>query len=244
MGIIIFGCTQDSEQTKENNKIPTALLDAELTGERLINDLETIYALKLKDQTKNNTEKKNKGEQGKEEQDKGKTADPSQKIWQDVEDKIEKLHHNWNKYESKSSLTEQNLQLVEQKLNQLTEAAYQKKLLLSLLNINQFNLQLAKIHDIYDTTKSQIKKSKGYVRSIIYLAWLKAEEEEMLVNLDDLEATMVSLQEKKGGKQIINELRTAVSDLKRAVQNSNQQVIEIKGQLILDKLDSLETETN
>ena len=53
MGINFFGCTQNSEQTEKKNEVPSALLEAELTGERLINDLETIYTLKQENQNNN-----------------------------------------------------------------------------------------------------------------------------------------------------------------------------------------------
>lgn len=238
----LVGCSQQSKDSQQqSNQLPVSLLNVEVTVERVIDDLESFYLNqkeKQKQQSAKQQEKKSNSKSKPE--DSKQTAKTQTEVnieqWKQIEQQIKKLHQNWNKYESKSSVQKQSLHLIEEPLYKLTEVANQQRLLQALARANQFSLNLANLQQEYKPKLGIVKKIIGRTRRVIYLSRAEAITRKKLAEVEKIEELVTKLAVKQVDDSNLQELQEAVQDLKIAVNKEAREVIEVKGELILTKV--------
>ncbi|MBM7622822.1 hypothetical protein [Sporohalobacter salinus] len=244
ISMLIISCSQQKPKSKpKKSKIPSKFTSVVLNTNQTINDLEEFY-LKRKKETQKKKQKKEK-QKKKKQKEKNKKQNPSkkEKTWNKIEKKIKKIHQDWNSYETESKLDGKKLNKIEQKLNDLTEVATQKKILISLWKANQFHLNLAKLYNKYDAKIGIKKKIIAYTRKIVYLTWLDESKNKKLADINKLKNLVSDLKVKikTKNKKKIKEVNKAVKDLEIAVKQDTTKVIKIKSDLIKTKIKNLKT---
>ncbi len=249
--IALVGCAKDEEESKEQSQIdksPTSLDNINLTMDEIISDLEKMHSdFKKEAEKKEISEKinKEKQEEKSSSSDVEKKADKILKGWQELSDKIQKLHRDWNKYESEESASQDQIDFIEKRLNNLTESIEDKRIVDSLLEVNQFNLGIADLYSIYNLKiKSNLRKIKAYTRDIIYLNYREGKDEEKKINIEKIKALLPQLEAQTKDDERLKEsfigLEEGVNDLEEVVDLQLNKAIEVKGRLILQKIKELE----
>jgi|GEM_PF-6815161 len=267
--IQLAGCSGKEEENKQSkssgNHPPNSLTDISMSVEKIITKLEEGYE-------KVQEEKKSKDKESKSNQDnsqnKSSKKDESKvnqgssnnerkmkdlektltESWEKVNQEIKSLHQNWNSYESKELIDKQKINSIEGELNDLTEISNNEKLLATLLQINQFNLQIAELYSNYDAKiKTLLKKVEAYTRDIMYLNFLADTKNNNFKQLEDINKVKeilpqieLKFEKDQKMKSKVKELIKAVEDLEQAVKEQSKEVIKVKGELILQKVKELD----
>ncbi|WP_408955341.1 hypothetical protein [Natroniella sp. ANB-PHB2] len=266
--IALVGC--DGEENNENNPDenlpPDSLLEVSAINEGIIEELEGIYnqieerreeeELKLErmeqsrevDLNKLNNEQENE-ENNQLPQEEEELVEEIEEGWDELESEVEALHQSWNEYESEVNLKPEQVERIETRLNQMTEEVADKLFLVALVSATQFDLEVAKLYGRYDLEgEAEIKEAKASTRKIIFLNRLQIEEqklrEEQHIELERLKDLYFEIDQSLEGEEENKELKKleeAIEDLETAIKMSeDDEVIEVKGELILTRLEELE----
>ncbi len=248
--LLLFACGSEkkSKMEERSNNVPVSLLDLGLTTDKMINMLEELYQKEIKKEsnkskTKNTeskkTEKKSKDDKSSEENN--KKLKELESSWNKINEKIKVLHSIWNKYQVEVDLNQDQSNSIEEKLNNLTEKSKDKNIITSLLELNQLNLDLAKLYNNYDKkVEGMIKEVNGYTREIMYLSFLnnnyQARQLSDLAALNDLLSKLkIKFSKDKKKEEKIKEISKAREGLKTAVENNYKEVIKVKAELIISR---------
>ncbi|MFO7818797.1 MAG: hypothetical protein R6V17_01035 [Halanaerobacter sp.] len=243
-----LGCSKyKSEEESNTPSINQSLLTVDSTNENIIDKLEQFYFKNRKNKQVQKEDKQKEEEEKKESDDKKEKLKEQmdREEWKGLTNKVEQLFKNWNRYESERSLPETQVKSIEKKMNQLTAEIEEEEMLSALFKANQLNLDLAILYRRYynKELRAVIKEMRAYMRSIVY--WSKEEENNRFQgtkNLEKLEQgvnKMKNLVVKKEDKQLVKELENYIQDLNEVIEEQNNSVLEIKGNLVLNKLSQL-----
>ncbi|MCK8816661.1 hypothetical protein MWH28_04655 [Natroniella sulfidigena] len=173
-----------------------------------------------------------------------------QESWDELEGEVEALHQNWNEYESEVNLKPEQIGKIEAELNQLTEEIADKFYLVALLSTAQFDSEVAKLYRRYDVEgEAELKEAMATTRKIIFLNRLELDEhqlkEEQQIALERLKDLHFEIDQSMEGEEEkeeeVKRLEEAIADLETAIKMSeNDEVIEVKGELVLSRLEELE----
>ena len=232
-----LGCSKDKAEEESNTpSINQSLLTVDSTNENIIDKLEQFYF---------GNEKANQVQKEDKEKKKKLKMQRDKEKWKGLTNKVEQLFKNWNRYESERSLPENQVKSIEKKMNQLTAEIKEHEMSKALFKANQLNLDLAILYRQYynKELKAIIKEMRSYMRSIVY--WSKEEEnnrDQETKNLEKLEQGVSKLKNlvvKKEDKELVKELEHYIKDLNVVIEEQNNSVLQIKGNLILNKLSQL-----
>ncbi|MCK8826874.1 hypothetical protein MWH25_03815 [Natroniella acetigena] len=266
--MILVGCGEEenNENEPKQNLPPDSLLEISTISEGIIEELEEIYnqieerreeeeiRLERREQSREADLNQLNNEQNNEEnnelpQEEEELAEELEESWDELEGEVEALHQNWNEYESEVKLKPEQIEKIESELNQLTEEIADKLFLAALVSTIQFDLEVAKLYRRYDLEgEAEIKETMATTRKIIFLNRLKLDEEELQkeqqIELERLKglyfALDQSLEDEVENKEL-ERLEEAIDDLETAIEMSeSDQVIEVKGELVLSRLEELE----
>ncbi|MCK8826014.1 hypothetical protein [Fuchsiella alkaliacetigena] len=187
-------------------------------------------------------------EEGAEEEEKKEKVNRIQELWAELEEEVKELHQNWNQYESEESVEQLRLARLEEELNSLTEAIAEEQLIPALLTINQFDLEIAELYYSHNfEIEGRFKKLRAHIRKIIYQHRLvdSSKDELSELEMNDKLLALISKLENDliNGERIeqkIIELRKAIKDLAEAVSQQRTEVIEVKAELALARVNELE----
>ena len=253
----LLGCSNKKIEKNDSLPINQSLLTVNSTNENIIERLEQFYFKTQRADGKPQSKMDSKG--GQEQQlgqsDKKQKQDEKKKKielkkkeekWKGLINKLEQLFKNWNRYESEKSLPEEQTKAIEEKMNQLTMIIEEEQqLLTALFQANELNLEFAMLYrQYYDKKlKAVIEEMRVYIRNIIYLSQIKgnnkAEQDENLRKLEIGSNKLRDFKVKKENKLRIKELNHYIEDIKEVIEQQNNSVIKLKGNLILNKLNQL-----
>ena len=250
----LLGCSKQEVEKKDSLTINQSLLTVNSTNENIMERLEQFYF------NTNRTEGKKKEmddqvsqQQPQQRDEKPKQDKQKEKIelkkqeekWKGLINKVEQLFKNWNRYESEKSLPPKQVKQIEKKMNQLTFNIEKQQLLTALFQANELNLDFAMLYRQYynKELKAVIEEMRVYIRNMIYLSQIKGDNQtRQMENLHKLKMRINKLKDinlKKENKTKVKELEHYIKDMEEIINNRNNSVIKIKGNLILNKLNQL-----
>ncbi|MGM0471404.1 MAG: hypothetical protein ACQEQI_03875 [Bacillota bacterium] len=255
--VFTISCSNKEQPKAPQNSLPTSLQELNQEANSLISDLEERVKKETEEKI-NAKEEQSNGEQNKEENKKQEDEESKQKsksqtedkkkdkqkekkkFYKEVESAVRKLHQNWNKYESEEEPAAKVNQQVESNLNWVTEAAGKKELASTLLAVNDLNLALVDLYTQHDQKlKSAVVKAEGYTRQIVYSVLLNQNKDQQSKSIKQLSTALKLITKESKSKQKVKQLTTAIQDLSKAVQAKQQEVIKVKGNLIISQLQKL-----
>ncbi|WP_027339644.1 hypothetical protein [Halonatronum saccharophilum] len=168
-------------------------------------------------------------------------------IWEEVQECLEDIHYNWNKYESHEEVDKEKVDAIEDRLNNLSEVFEDKEILSIMIRLNELNLKVTELYHKYDEeVQGDLKKITLYTRRIIYLSVQGEKVEEIDEDLNEIKDLLSKLEGEFEGEEEdrFDELRNAIYDLESAIEDSSEESIKIKGELIMDLVEEIGSASN
>lgn len=193
---------------------------------------------------KQSEEKQGDEQQGEKQSESGEQKEESDP-WKNVSQEIKQLHTKWNEYMPEAAKKSSDSKIIDDfsdSLNTLTGIIEEQDKTGTLMATNDLHSNIPELYSLYKTKHSEeIKNILFYTRSSILYS-LTETWDEVQSNMDDLEATWVLLQSALDKEQLepANKLNLSVYELEKVVEQKDQQLINIKGRIVLKNIEELE----
>lgn len=165
--------------------------------------------------------------------------------WQKINEGIVELHQIFNEYmplAMKQGASQDLNSHATDALNQMTMEAEKKELLVTLLEANNLSGYISEFYALHQDTRAPIKRSIYYTRSII-LASLANDWQTSQAAMNELKSIW-EIQKPgiaESAKDTVEKIDRAVTDLETVIQEKNQNLIKIKGNILMKNLAELES---
>ncbi len=202
-----------------------------------------------------NQENKDENKDEKEKTDKSKTEKEAMitkdeeilKIWKTVDDKIEKIHKDWNNYESegmKKGASAEKSKDLKGNLNLFTRAIENRDMVLAMDDGSKTLSSLSYFFDLYrDETYGDLSR----IRYAVYQAYLNAKgnnvkEADKLLETTEEYITRIrqKLGEDKDSIKSLDKLSLSIGDMKQSLTDDSMKLWEIKRDIILENIKQLQ----
>lgn len=226
-------------------------------------DFESIQMVKEnKGKKTDEKESKNEGSNDEETQDKAQEKQKTEKSkeskpptkdeelikeWEDIDSKVEKVHKDWNNYEvegMKKGINSEKGKDFKNSLNLLTRSVENKNIASVVDNGSKAMLHLAPFFDIY---KDEINGDLLRVEYAAYQSYLSFQggniknAEKLLTNTEEyITRIRQKLDKDKEKTKTLDQLSLSITDMKQSLKDKSNKVLEIKRDIILENIKSLE----
>jgi len=164
--------------------------------------------------------------------------------WQKINEGIVELHQRFNEYmplAMKQGASQDLNSHATDTLNQMTMEAEIKEHLKTLLEANSLSGYISEFYALHKDKRAPIKRSIYFTRSII-LASLASDWQTCEAAMNELESIW-EIQKpgfSENEKETVEKIDRAVADLKTVIQEENQNLVKIKGNILIINLTELE----
>lgn len=265
-GCSIFkGFAQQSNQQEQTDKIPKPLEEIEAAIENVFMTLDgpTLVAKdgsnqqgssdSIQDESqgqKNSAPDQNnpagqEGQQGQEQQGQAQKGQQSKDPWQQLRKDINSMHSSWNEYLPEVTAKGAKKDVIDgfsNALNNLTKVAEKKNKNDALQAVNRLYSHLPEIYAVYKTKvppelKSIIYYARNAVLSSAIADWTRASADmEEIKSRWSLVKNAVGEEQKEDSAK----LDLSIYELEKVIKDKNKALVEIKGQLTLANIGSLQ----
>jgi chromosome segregation ATPase len=238
----LIGCSKSnsdnnsSEKASNKKKVPNNLEVVDNKTTELVSNLKEIKE-KIKEKNKKD---KQKEKQGKKEELKKEL----ERLWSKADELTQQLNTSWNNFEvtaQEKNARPEVINKFEKHLNMATEAVKKKEMEKALINTNKLNLRLIPFFEMYETEKPvELKGLKFYAQEIIFLndSW-KQRKEDIMQSKSLLDSLKNEIENKKKTQEKFNKLKNSILDLEEVVQQKKEELIEVKGEIVLENIEEL-----
>ncbi|NLJ77876.1 MAG: hypothetical protein GX329_00790 [Tissierellia bacterium] len=169
--------------------------------------------------------------------------------WKTIDEKIEKLHKDWNAYESKGIKKGANIekgQNLKKNLNSFTRSIENRNITSIMDDGSKTLFSLSHYFDLY---RDEILGDLARMKYIAYQAYLKAEGKDLKEAsrlLGTADGYMTNLRQKldkdrdKGKMELLEKLSLSIGDMKQSLGGTGMKLLEVKRDIILENIEELE----
>lgn len=168
------------------------------------------------------------------------------KVWQEIEKKLEEIHGFWNDYEiegQKKGASREQLDSFENAINQLTNYVSKKTVMESYGGISQVYLSLRPIFDLYlDDIMAELTNLK-YDTYRAYILGIGDGEDtnfQIFENNEDLYTRLRHKLDDESMNKLVDKLENSITSLKKGLKEDSRRLNMIKKNIVLDNIDELE----
>ena len=198
--------------------------------------------------TQTKTESKKNKSEDKSDENKSSIKDEELiKQWKVIDERIEKIHKDWNSYEVESMKKGANIEKgkdLKRNLNSFTTSIENRNILDIMDNGSKTIFSLAPFFDLY---KDEINGDLSRIKYAAYQGYLNGEKKNIEGANKVLESTeeyitriRQKLDKDKKKIKILDKLSLAITDMKQSLDDNSVKLLEIKRDIILKNIKSLE----
>lgn len=167
--------------------------------------------------------------------------------WKEIDDKLEKSHKWWNKYESegiKKGATQENRELFQTSFNKMTKSVEAR----NTVDIYDFCSQsILNLRPFYDLYLDDIGGDIAVLKYVAYQSYLKAISDDLtgalnlLQNRDEyINRIKLKIGDKKEKLKEVDMVVNSIGDMKKALDEKSKRLFMIKKNIIIENLKQLE----